>query len=386
MRQSLYDYCMENEKEYLLQEWADDRNLPLTPESISYGSKQKIFWRCDSGHSWQAAPYVRTSGSGCPYCAGRRLEPGKNDLVSRFPALVREWHPTKNAPHIPGQFSSGSHHKAWWRCEKGHEWQALIKSRAGGAGCPVCANRLVVSGENDLATTHPELARQWDFRKNGAVTPALVFSGSHKKVWWRCEKGHSWQAMISSRTRGIGCPVCAGKTVIPDENDLASAFPVLAAQWHPTKNGSLTPRSCAPASNRKVWWLCPLGHEYQAAVGARTVNGSGCPYCAGRKVLKGFNDLATVEPKIAAQWHPTLNGTLTPEMVTAGSARKVWWRCGEEHAWKAAIHSRTGKKKCGCPVCAGKVKAPRQERYAAILAHSALGRGAAVSARDGRGE
>ncbi len=146
---------------------------------------------------------------------------------------------------------------------------------------------------------------------------------------------------------------------------MASAFPDIAAQWHPAKNGSLTPRCCAPASNRRVWWLCPLGHEYQAAVGARTVSGSDCPYCTGRKVLKGFNDLAAVEPKIAAQWHPTLNGALTPEAVTAGSARKVWWQCADGHVWKAVIYSRTGKEKCGCPVCAGRFNRARQLRYKA---------------------
>ena len=381
MRQSLYDYCIENKKEYLLGEWANDKNLPLTTESITYGSRHKAWWRCDKGHEWQAALYTRTSGSGCPVCVGRRLEPGANDLASGFPTLVREWHPTKNAPLTPDQFSAGSHRKIWWRCERGHEWQAIIKSRTSGTGCPVCANRIAVSGENDLATTHPELVEQWDTEKNGAVTPAQVFSGSRRKVWWRCECGHSWQAAIASRARGIGCPVCAGKTVIPDENDLASAFPDIAAQWHPTKNGNLTPQGCTPASNRNVWWICPLGHEYRAAVGARTVHGSGCPYCAGRKVLKGFNDLATLEPKIAAQWHPTLNGTLRPDEVTVGSARKVWWQCGEGHVWQAVIHSRTGKGKCGCPACAGRVKASRQERYAAVLAYPARSQGVAMAAR-----
>jgi hypothetical protein len=154
--------------------------------------------------------------------------------------------------------------------------------------------------------------------------------------------------------------VCAGRAVRAGENDLASAFPAVAAQWHPTKNGSLTPDQVAPFSNRKVWWQCPRGHSYQAWIQHRTGRSSGCPYCAGRKVLPGFNDLATVEPKVAAQWHPELNGALTPRQVTAGSRKKVWWQCPEGHVWKAEIHSRTGPQKCGCPVCAGKVKNPRR--------------------------
>lgn len=379
MRQSLYDYCTENDKKYLLTEWDTEKNLPLTPREVSYGSKQKLWWRCGKGHEWQTPVFARTSDSGCPYCRGRRVEQGKSDLASLRPDLAGEWSYDKNGALTPDQVSKGSRRRVWWRCEKGHEWRATVKSRSGGSGCPICANKVIAIGENDLATTHPELARQWDGDKNGALTPVQVLSGSCKKVWWRCEKGHSWQAAISSRARGSGCPVCAGKTVVPDENDLASAFPDIAAQWHPTKNGKLTPQACTPASNRRVWWICPLGHEYQAAIGARSVNGSDCPYCAGKKVLKGFNDLATLEPKVAAQWHPTLNGNLTPEMVTVGSARKVWWQCAEGHVWKALIYSRTGAGKCGCPACAGKVKKSRQVRYVAAEA-SAQNSRTAISA------
>ncbi len=288
-------------------------------------------------------------------------------MANRKEYLLTEWDSGKNLPFTPRGLSYGSKKKLWWRCEKGHQWQAALRSRSAGAGCPYCAGRLVAPGENDLETTHPELVPEWLAEKNLPLTPRALTAGSHKKVWWRCEKGHSWQAAVSSRARGTGCPVCAGKTVVPDENDLTSAFPNIAAEWHPVKNGNLTPRSCTPASNRRVWWICPLGHEYQAAIGARTLNGSGCPYCSGRKALKGFNDLATLEPKIAAQWHPTLNGTLTPEKVTAGSARKAWWQCAEGHVWKAVIHSRTGKRKCGCPVCANQFSRSRLLRYKAVV-------------------
>lgn len=371
MRQSLYDYCHTYEKEYLLAEWDSGKNLPLTPESVSYGSARKVSWRCGNGHSWQSAVCTRTKGSGCPYCSGLKIEVGKADLQSRFPELAEQWHPVKNQRLSPAQNSAGSHRSVWWRCGKGHEWRAVVKSRAEGKGCPVCANRVALPGENDLATTHPELALEWDTEKNALLAPTQVTAGSSKKVWWRYGRGHSWNAAINSRVRGCGCPVCAGKVIVAGENDLASVFPRIAAQWHPAKNGDLTPETCAPARNRKVWWICNLGHEYQASVGARTVNGSGCPYCAGRKVLKGFNDLATLEPNIAAQWHPALNGALTPEMVTAGSRRKVWWQCAEGHVWKAVIYTRTGARKCGCPVCAGKVNVARQARYAAVLGNSA---------------
>ena len=143
--------------------------------------------------------------------------------------------------------------------------------------------------------------------------------------------------------------------MLPGFNDLASQNPVLAAQRDAERNGTLTPQQVTLTSNRKAWWICEKGHSFQAVIASRA-NGTGCPYCTNKKVLAGFNDLATVEPRIAAEWHPTLNGSLTPEMVTAGSRKKVWWECPLGHVWKAAIYSRTGKKKCGCPVCAGKAR------------------------------
>lgn len=193
------------------------------------------------------------------------------------------------------------------------------------------------------------------------IVPADVLEGSHKYVWWKCQNGHSWRARILSRSRGAGCPVCTGKAVMSGENDLATLFPDIAAQWDTERNGSLRPDQITSFSNRKVWWRCTFGHEWQAIVAARAVENSGCPYCAGRRVLAGFNDLATLHPKIAAQWDSTLNSGLTPEMVTPGSHKRVWWKCAEGHVWKTAIYSRTGKQKCGCPVCAG--KATRQVKY-----------------------
>ena len=208
-----------------------------------------------------------------------------------------------------------------------------------------------------------DLLAQWDAPHNIPRTPRDLSVSSREKVWWVCGKGHRWQAQVHSRTHGSGCPVCAGRKVLAGENDLASRFPEIAAQWHPERNEGLTPQQVSAYANRKVWWRCPAGHDYAALVSSRTRNGSGCPYCAGRKVLAGFNDLAARAPAIAAQWHPTLNGGLTPEDVTVGSRKKVWWQCALGHSWKTVIYARTGGKKCGCPVCAGVAGGRRTGRY-----------------------
>ena len=365
MRKSLYDYCIELKNSELLLQWHPTLNGPITPKTVTHGSQTKAWWRCNQGHEWQAAVYTRTSKhTGCPYCAGRILLPGKNDFASQYPELAKQWHLTKNNGLKPDQVFAHTTKKVWWICEKRHEWQARVSGRVAGDCCPICTNRKILQGENDLASTHPSLAAQWHPTKNRQLTPEMVVSGSTHKVWWKCDQGHEWCAEIAKRAlQGTGCPICAGKTTIPGETPLATAFPEIANEWHPYRNGERTPEQVPVFSNLNAWWICPLGHEYRATTAHRTNAGSGCPYCAGRRVLPGFNDLATREPVVAAQWHPSLNGALTPEKVTTGSSKRVWWECANGHVWKAVIYSRASGKKHGCPVCAGVV---RKKKYPKI--------------------
>lgn len=354
MRETLKEYCLAHGRDDLLMQWHVSKNGDLTPDSVSYGSHKKIWWRCEKGHEWQSAAYVRAEKrGGCPYCAGKSIAPGQ-DFASLYPDIAVQWHPDKNGKAQPDQYLPGSHTSVWWRCGQGHEWKAAIKSRVEGSNCPYCSGRAVLPGENDLKTVAPLLARQWHPTKNGNLRPTQVLPGSARKVWWRCERGHEWQAEVYSRTAGKGCPVCAGRVIVPGENDLESYDPELARQWCREKNGTLSPDSVSAYSNRQVWWQCELGHQWKAPIFSRTFSKKGCPYCSNRKLLVGFNDLKTLEPLVAAQWHPTKNEQLEPTMVMPGSSKRVWWKCTDGHEWKAVVYSRTGAQKCGCPVCAGK--------------------------------
>ncbi len=213
---------------------------------------------------------------------------------------------------------------------------------------------------------YPELMQEWDFDKNDGLDPKMIRHRTKIRVWWKCEKGHEWQALVGNRTHGSRCPICS---VLPRTKEriaqkiatsgsLAVCNPRLAAEWHPIRNGELLPDAITASSNKKVWWQCEKGHEWQAVVANRNNNGSGCPYCNGRKAITGINDLVTVAPQLAAQWHPTLNGNLHPEDVKAGSNKKVWWRCLNGHEWQAEIKGRSRGN--GCPLCArmGNKKAP----------------------------
>jgi glutaredoxin len=363
---SLYEYCAEQGDNRLLRQWHPTKNGKLRPEDVATYSNKKVWWVCEKGHEWETNVHNRTfNGSGCPYCAGQRVIPGENDLHTLYPEVAKQWHPDLNGNLTPQHVMARSRKSAWWRCEKGHKWQEPVYKRTMfRSGCPYCGGRKRIEGFNDLATENPALAAQWHPTKNGDLTPQHVVAGSAKKVWWVCEKGHEWCAVIYSRAQGSGCPYCNNRAVLEGFNDLTTTHPEVAKQWHPDLNGDLTPQHVMAGSLKKAWWVCEKGHAWEAVIASRAGMSSGCPYCSGLKALPGFNDLATVEPEIAAQWHPELNGDLTPEHVTRGSDKKAWWICSEGHVWKATIGMRAGKRKTGCPVCAG-IK--RKDRYKAIM-------------------
>ncbi len=344
------------------QEWRFD-----TRSSYLWKSKIKVWWKCDKGpdHQWEALVYSRTKkngtgGTGCPFCSNKEVST-TNSLAHTHPKVAAEWHPDRNGTFNPENFVFGSTKKVWWKCDKGddHEWQTSINRRTnpktGGTGCPFCSNK-EVSTTNSLAHTHPEVAAEWHPDRNGQLTPDMVTRGSNKKVWWKCSKvkSHQWKALpndrTNSRTGGSGCPFCSGNNV-SEANNLASKYPDVAEQWHPTKNGDLLPNQVSYASGKRVWWKCDAGpdHEWITTVASRTKEKSGCPSCSGYQVSQQ-NRLSILHPDIAEQWHKTKNGLLTPKSLSWGSKQKVWWECSLNHEWKTTVRARTRLKTC-CPIC-----------------------------------
>ena len=207
-------------------------------------------------------------------------------LIINHPALIAEWDWDKNIELKlePNELLCGSNKKAWWRCALGHSWEAVIAERANGSGCPYCANKKVLAGYNDLASTNPELISEWNYSKNTELKVDGVTASSLKKVWWICEKGHEWEAAIASRTSGSGCPICANRKVLKGYNDLQALFPAVAAEWHPTKNGETTPDEVLAGTNAKFWWQCKFGHEWQCSVVDRRRRSSGRPICSENQI------------------------------------------------------------------------------------------------------
>ena len=266
-------------------------------------------------------------------------------LAEERPDLLKELAPGKNEWLDPTKIAAGSGKRVIWRCPFcGHEWPASIFNRAiKGTRCPVCTGRVVVAGKNDLASQRPDIAVEWNYKKNKGLLPNQVAVHAGKKVWWIDSFGHEWEARICDRTKDknpTGCPYCAGKKVLIGFNDLASLRPDIAKDWHPSKN-IFKPEEVTAFSHSKVWWICEFGHEYEARIQDRVAKGSRCSVCANIRIIPGINDLASVRTDIAIQWHPDKNGELKPTQVGSGSGKCVWWQCEHGHEWKTAIYHRT---------------------------------------------
>jgi G:T-mismatch repair DNA endonuclease (very short patch repair protein) len=351
--------------------WHPTLNKTLTPHSVSAGSSKKVWWLCDKKHEWEATiANITRRKSGCPYCSGRKVLVGGNDLATTNPMIAKKWHPTKNGSLTAQEVSVGSSKKVWWKCEEGHEWNAHINIQTD-TSCPYCYGRYVIPGENDLATLYPTSVKEWHPTKNGNRIPQNTMPYTPKKIWWICQKEHEWEVSPNSRfAKGdyTGCPYCTNKKVLLGFNDLITAHPQIAKTWHPTKNGNITPDKITSGSETLFWWKCLEGHEWQAGVYSRAVMGTGCAACSGKKVNPGVTDLQTLNPLLAAQWHPTKNGDLTPDQVAAFSSRKVWWKCGKNHVWEAAVANRYQGRNCA--KCTSGEKASNAEKELALYVES----------------
>ena len=331
----------------LVAEWSD-KNLPLTPDRITYGSNKVVWWKGACGHEWQTSVKARSNGENCPICSGARVIEGINDLATLKPELADEWS-SKNDPLKPTMVTTGSHKKVIWQDKYGHEWTATVKSRAlNGTGCPYCSHNKILVGFNDLASQRPQIASEWSER-NYPLKPDMVTVFANRKVWWRCSKGHEWNTLISTRSGGSGCPYCSGQLLLKGFNDFATTHPQLAQEWS-DRNLPFTPDMINEKSRRNVWWKCrECGYEWQSVVYAR-VKGTVCPVCADRAVMTGYNDLATTDAHLLPEWDYEKNKDISPNKISRHSMQSVWWKCSLGHSWKAKISEKAIEGK-GCKVC-----------------------------------
>ncbi|MDB4515695.1 zinc-ribbon domain-containing protein [Akkermansiaceae bacterium] len=219
----------------------------------------------------------------------------------------------------------------------------------------------MANGKHPAVSEVSWLAAEWDGEKN-TIQPSDITLGSGVKVAWCCSKcGNNWNAKVNARAiKHTGCPVCslkergrkitAGKLKITADKSFASLFPNLLKEWDYTKNKKFDPFKLRPGSEQKVWWkCCKCGEQWNTRINHRTNSGSGCPKCGRTKsaasriksMLKDRGSLADQFPLVAQEWHPTLNGKLTPEKILPRSSKKVWWLCKKGHKFQQVVSNRT---------------------------------------------
>lgn len=347
--------------------WHPDNQI--RPGEVYAGSKFRARWICAQGHQWSTQVNLRTErGYGCRICAGKQVQPGFNDLASKRPDLAALWHPDFNGNIQPSEVSARSNRYSWFRCTQGHS-MLRTPSQMTSSTCGICNGKHVVAGINDLATRHPDIAAEWHW-SNG-IDASMISWCSARRGTWQCRKGHRWEAGVNSRVSyQSGCPFCAGQRAVTGVNDLATARPDLAAEWHP--DNDLSPSEVAVASSTKHLWRCRTHeHVWFTSPANRSHRDRGCPVCAGRTVLPGFNDLASRYPSTAEEWHP--ENDCGPSEVTYGSGYRAKWLCAKEHTWETSVSLRTrGGDGTNCPTCHAGMRVSRGEKAITALIRDAL--------------
>lgn len=333
----------------IAKELDDARNDGITGYDIASGSNVRLWFKCDNGHEAYSLVKKRVQSKGCPKC---KTPVKRGALSEEHPDISKQWDTEKNGNLSPEDVTSGSKKTVWWICDKGHSYDTSVveKVRGGSSMCPVCRGRRVIPGVNDLATIRPDLAKEWDSGKN-KNSPHEVAYKSMRNAHWKCSQGHTWEALINRRAYGEGCPYCANKRVFKGGNDLATTHPDVAEEWDFERN-TLTPQEVTAGSNVVVGWVCKKGHRYERSPKSRTGHAkTGCSYCTGRKLLEGFNDLATTHAELVEKhWDVEKNSDTAPQSVTYGMSKKVWWKCDEGHSFLMPINSKVLRESL-CPRC-----------------------------------
>jgi hypothetical protein len=429
-------------------DWDTAGNGGIGADQVAWRSSLLAAWRCyRCGYCGENTVAGRVQiclkrgpEYGCRRCSiGRRdrPEPGAS-LAEVWPDKAAEFHDELNAPWTAADLTTGSDRKMYWHCVAGLDHAPYLQSVSNRrkSGCPICVNR-VVTAANSLLARFPQIAAQWHPSKNGALGPSEVVAGSNRRVWWRCARGHEWQAHISTRVaQRTGCGICrrqqsgvevalfaelhellvpllgqraVRRHVRPDrvERKIARCDILVTgpggavvveydgAYWHRDRSGpdrkkALAIRGAGYGMVRvREAPLLPLhpddvvidegagGHAAASAVLRRMLERQwlpsqlssvveeytaagrlcGAEFCAGlladvERPDFGDESLAVTHPAVAAEWDFEANRTLTPRQVKAHTSASVWWICPLGDRYSCAPRERaTGR---GCSVCSGK--------------------------------
>lgn len=395
-------------------QWDYARNTFL-PNEVCSGSGKTAYFFCANHHSYKRRIVEWSNGGRCPYCAGKRILAGFNDLATLHPEIISEWDFEKNSVK-PSEIASNYQRKVWWKCSKGHSYQMVPSAKAlQKCGCPVCSKVRRTSFPEQVVFYYiskcfhdaiNSYKPEWLHSKEIDIfIPSIKTGIEYDGVGFHKSASKDASKDIICKDNGvklihireIGCPRMPDSSIVinADSKNLTEAlkqliayldhnididierdrteimskyisyergislsdlYPEIANEWDYEKNGTLSPDYFMPKSNTSVYWLCPEGHSYKQAIASRTQQKQGCPICSNKIIVSGENDFA--------KWCKDNNITLLdewdyeknerkPSSFSKGSGEKVWWKCKQGHSYQARIRERTRQdgKASGCPIC-----------------------------------
>lgn len=297
----------------------------IDPYNVTEKSDKMVKWVCRNNpeHKWSTSFRQRANGTGnCPECRGWHYN---KILWQERPDPEKYYDINKNKRSFK-TYSYMSNEKVWWNCDNGHSFETMIMNvtRREQFQCPICENRLVEKGYNDLASQYPDLAQEFDADKN-MVHPDDIYYASTLQYWWKCTEGHEFIRSAYHRVARAGeCPVCNREIVVKGINDLQNKYPEVVNIWDYEKN-SVSPDEISDISTSRFYFKCKLGHTYEAGLNSVKNNSFKCHVCNNIIVQKGINSLVDTHPELAAEFSP--NEMRKPSEFNKHMAYSILWRC-----------------------------------------------------------
>jgi hypothetical protein len=318
----------ENSFAYLHPELMDeyDPENRIDPYEVTEYSGKYVKWICRNNpeHKWKARFYSRARGEGgCNIC--RNWNYGK--MFSEEHPEFETYYDTEKNERPFNTYSNMSNENAWWKCKKGHSFEQSIKnySRQGRFECPVCTNKILVKGENDLESQYPDLASEFDIEKNGTTPDMILSSHTNAEIWWKCNEGHEFQRSVWYRVNQVNdCPVCNRSFIIKGVNDFQTAYPDVVKIWDYQKNGR-GPDTISDIDTRKYSFKCTLGHQYETQLSTAINHNFECLVCTNEIVKEGINSLLDTHEELAKEFSP--KEERKPYEFNKNYSYSIKWKC-----------------------------------------------------------
>lgn len=322
----------------------------IDPYNVVEHSSRKAKWVCriNPEHKWIASFDSRSKGVGnCNICRGYRYN---LMFCDEHPEFEIYYDSEKNIRSFKS-YSNMSNDLVWWRCEEGHsfQWAVYYFSRNGYFECPICTNKELVSGINDLLSREPLLAKEFDTKRNRITPDKVSIKSWDESIWWICQKGHHYQRSISYRINyNRECPVCTREIVIKNINDFETKYPDIKNIWDYEKN-ERRPDNISDTNKNKFYFVCDKGHQYESYLTTILAHNFECPVCNYKKIEPTINSLLVTDYDLSLEFSP--NEVRKPTEFTKKSAYSILWKCKKcKNDYKYPIKDRRLGDNC-CPFC-----------------------------------